>query len=216
MPASVKRSITSFSPTPGHRAHEARGRRRRVRRADAQDFRDERRIAWDPVAHHDATARTRHAHHLLGDLERLRRKHGAEYAHDQIEALVLEFGEVAGVASTEPQVVQSLRFRSAVAGCDQILRDIDAEHVCAEASRRDRRRSVTATKVQDLEPFFDTKPADECVAAVAHRRCNPRKIALFPQCLIRIHRLSFFSLVACRWRRPPRKSRKVVRRLVTT
>src|SRR6185369_10672999 len=63
---------------PSHGTDEARRRRRRIRRTDAQNFGDQRRITRNPIAHHDATTRTGDAHHLLCDVEWLGRKHGAE------------------------------------------------------------------------------------------------------------------------------------------
>ncbi len=75
--------------TPRHRADEAFRRWRRVGGADLQDLRDQRRVAGNPVPHDDASAGPGHAHHLLGHIMRLGRKHRAKDAHDEIKRLDL-------------------------------------------------------------------------------------------------------------------------------
>src|SRR4029079_7697252 len=79
-----------FLDAPGHGADESFRGRRRVGGADLQDLGDERRVIGDPVAHYDPAAGPCHTNELLCDIERLRSEHRAEYADDEVEAVVLE------------------------------------------------------------------------------------------------------------------------------
>src|SRR6476619_2531757 len=86
---------------PGHRADEARRRRRGVSRADAQRFGDQGRIAGDPIAHHDAPAAPGYADHFSRDVVGSRGEHRAEDADDEVETAVANAVEVGRVALHE-------------------------------------------------------------------------------------------------------------------
>ena len=173
--------------SPGHRAHEALRRGRRVGGADLQDLRHERRVVGDPVPHDDPAARAGHAHHLLGHVERSRREHRAEDADDQVEGIVAEAFEVRGVALLEPAVREAFGLRPSIPRFHEIARDVDAEHVGSEPRCRQRGRAVAAAEVENLHPLTDPDVADERLAALPHARCDAGEVALLPERFVRIH-----------------------------
>src|SRR5439155_4662259 len=60
------------------------------------------------------------------------------------------------------------------------------------------RGPVTASEVQHLEPRGDSQRRDERLAALSHALRDASEVALFPECLVRIHRLRFLSSVQVR------------------
>ena len=79
----------------------------------------------------------------------------------------------------------------------RLLRDVDAEHVGAGLRRGNRGRAVAAAEVEDLHARRDPERRDQRFAALPHGlRAMPGEVALFPECLVRIHRIS------CRRSRP--------------
>ena len=69
------------------------------------------------------------SHHLLGNVERFRRKHRPENADHQVEALVFQLTEVGRVALLEPAVRQAMLLSALVPGFNQVAGDVDTEHV---------------------------------------------------------------------------------------
>src|SRR5262249_34409124 len=126
-------------------------------------------------------------HHVFGDVERLRRKHGAEDADDQIEAAIGDVAQVAGIALLKREVREARFLGPPVAGVDEVPRDVDAEHIRAEVCRRQRRRSVAASEIENIKPFVHAEALDERLAALSHAAGNTSEVALFPQSLVWIH-----------------------------
>src|SRR5436190_5626820 len=193
---------------PGHGAHEALGRGRRVGGADLEDLCHQRRVVRDPVAHHDATTGARHAHHLLGHVEGLGREHGAEDAHHEVERVGGELAQVASVALLEPEVRETMLLRAAVSGLDEVAGDVDAQHVRPAARRGQRRGAVSTAEIEHLEPRVDAEALDHRLAALTHALRDAGEVTLLPECLIRIHASrSFVGFPSCRdlpdsaWRR---------------
>ncbi len=175
---------------PRHRADETFRRRRRVRAADSQYLRNQGRIVWNPVTHDDAAAGPGHANHLLGHVERPRRKHGAEDAHDEVEGLVREFVKIRCIAFLKPAVAQTLGIRAPVSGLDEVGGNVDAEHIGPQPGCRKGGRAVTTAQIQDLKALGDAEAAYESFAARAHALRNLCEVAFFPECLVRIHLMS--------------------------
>jgi hypothetical protein len=105
--------------------------------------------------------------------------------------------QIACVAFLEPAVGQALCPRASVPRFDQIARDIDAENVGAQPGRRQGRRPVAAAQVQYLQSRGDAEAGDERLTAPAHACRDPGEVALFPQCLVRIHVTLPLQLGAC-------------------
>ena len=172
---------------PGHRAHEALGRGRRVGRADLQDLRHQGRIVRNPVPHDDPAAGPRHAGHFLGDVERLRREHRPEDADDEIERVVLEIAQVGGVAFLKLAIREALGLGAPVAGLDKVGGDIDPEHIRAQSRFRQRGRSVAAAEIEDLHALRDAEFLDQLLPAFSHAFRDAGEVALFPKRFVRIH-----------------------------
>src|SRR5882724_6682505 len=74
-----------------------------------------------------------------------------------------------------------------VAGLHKVLGDIDPQHVRCKFRLRQRCRSITASEIQNLEPFGDSQALDERLSAFSHALCNAGEVAFFPKCLVWIH-----------------------------
>ena len=109
------------------------------RGADLQQLRYERRIVWNPVAHDNAAAWFGNAHHLLGDIEGLGRKHSAKHGHDHIKRMVVNAVQVARVSFLKLQPAETVFRGPFVSGFHQVPGDVDSGHVRARAGQRDRR-----------------------------------------------------------------------------
>ena len=175
-----------LSIAPGHRADEAFRRGRRVGGADLQNLRHQRRVAGNPVPHDDPASGPGHAHHLPGHIKRLGRKHGPEDTHDEVKRLIFQLVQIGRIAFLEPAVREALLPGALVSGLNQVPRDIHAQHVRSESRRRYGRRSIAAAEVQNLEPFGDSEPPDERLAAFPHALRDARKVAFFPKRFVRI------------------------------
>src|SRR5262245_58643317 len=77
---------------------------------------------------------------------------------------------------------------ASVSSLHQVSRDIDAQYFSTEFRLGQRRGAIAATEIQHLHSFCDSKFLDERLAAFAHRIGNPREIAFFPKCFVRISR----------------------------
>src|SRR4030095_11115548 len=76
--------------------------------------------------------------------------------------------------------------RALVPGIDQVPRDIDPQHVCAEFCLRQSGRAIAPPAMQHLETFRYTESLNQRLSAFAHGIGNAREIAFFPQCFVRI------------------------------
>src|SRR6516165_12067328 len=110
----------------------------------------------------------------------------AKDADNEIEAVILEFVQVRGVAFLKPAIGEAQLLDAPVAGGNQVACDIDAQHVGATLGLGNRGRAVAASEVEHLEPLFDPESAHESFAALPHVRCKSRKVAFFPKCLVRV------------------------------
>jgi hypothetical protein len=73
-------------------------------------LRNESRVVGDPVAHDDAAARLCDSDHLLGDVEGLGSEHRAENGERQIERMIGDAFEVAGVSLLKLEPVEPCLF----------------------------------------------------------------------------------------------------------
>ena len=148
--------------------------------ADLEDLRDEGRIARDPVAHHDTSAGLRDADHLLRDIERARREHGAEDGDHEVEAVRLQSAQIAGVALGEPAIREPEFLCAPVAARDEVRGDVDAQYLSAEPGGRDGRCAFAASEIKDPHLGADPETSHQRFAAAAHRRRDLREVALLP------------------------------------
>src|SRR5712691_3239684 len=133
---------------PSHRTDEAFRRRRRKRGAYLQQLRHERScIVWNPVTHHNATARFCDPNHLLGYVEGLGSKHGAEYGEGQIKRMIADPLQVAGVSFLKFQSFETRPRSAFVSGVDEVLGNVDSNNFSPQKGERNRRRAVSATEV---------------------------------------------------------------------
>jgi hypothetical protein len=56
-----------------------------------------------------------------------------------------------------------------VAGCDEVRRDIHAQHIRVEFCGGQRRRAIAATEIQDLHARLYPEPVDERLSLVPSR-----------------------------------------------
>ena len=101
--------------------------------------------------------------------------------------MIFQLVQIGCIAFLKLAVREALLLCSLVTGLDKVARDIDAQHVRSESRRWQCRRSITASKIQNLEPFGDSESADECLSAVSHTFCNAREVAFFPKCFVWIY-----------------------------
>ena len=188
-PAAANRSITLLLDAPRHRADEPFRRRRRVGGADLQDLRHQRRIVGDPVPHDDPAAGPRHAHHLLGHVERLGREHRAEDADDEVEAVVLELVQIGRVALLEPEVGEAAALGARAFPASTRLLAMSTPRTSAPSLAAG--SAVVPSphpRSRTLSPSVIPSVVDERLAALAHALRDAREVALLPECLVRIHR----------------------------
>jgi hypothetical protein len=135
---------------------------------------------------------------------RARREHRAEHADDQIEALVGEAGEIAGVALLEAQAGKAARGGPRVAGGDEVGGNVDAEHVCTADGCRQSGGAVAAAEIEHVHARGDLQRRDQRLAALAHRVGDAGEIAFLPQGFVRVHGVRPFFVDArerrrCAW-----------------
>src|SRR5450759_3180998 len=68
----------------------------------------------------------------------------------------------------------------------QVARDIDPDNVRSELRRGQRRGTIAASEIEDLESFRDSE-SHERLSAFAHGLGNAREVAFFPECFVWIH-----------------------------
>ncbi len=171
---------------PGHRANKSFRWRRSKFGADFEQLGHKCRIVRNPIAHDDAATRPGYAGHLTRYVKRPRSKHGAEDGQRQIEGFVLNILQMAGISFLKFQARETLRFRSLVAGLDEIAGDIDSGHVCARPCQRYRRCPIAATEIENLERGTNTEGVNQRFSGLAHETRNFSEVAFLPQCLVRI------------------------------
>src|SRR5262249_25465737 len=186
---------------PRHGADEALRQWRRGSGADFQDLRHQCRIVWNPVPHHDPASGPGHAYHLLGDIKRLGREHGAKDAHHPVKALILQLVQIRCIAFLKPAVRKALLPCTLVSRFDKVARDIDAQHVGSESRRWYCSRPIAASKSQNIEPFGHAESLDERLSTLSHGFRNAREIAFFPKRFVGIHLSNSLSLMASARRR---------------
>ena len=173
---------------PRHRADEALGRRRRVRRADPEDLRDERRVAGDPVPHDDAPAAPGHPHHLLGDVERPGREHRAEDARRR--------GRSGRRPARSARLASpcSKRRLSRPSAAARALPASTRFLAMSTPSTSAPRRAAGIAVVPSPQPRSST--SSRCVTPIRSTSASPLsrmlcrdagEVALLPQCLVRVH-----------------------------
>ena len=108
--------------------------------------------------------------------------------HDEVERLVVETGEVRGVALLEGAVGEPELLGAVRAGGDQVRGDVDAPNGRAALGGGDGRGAVAAPEVEHGDAGVDADALDEVLAARPHRRRDPGEVALLPQRLVGIGR----------------------------
>jgi hypothetical protein len=171
---------------PRDRTDKAFGRRRQKRRADFQKLRDKGGIAGDPVAHNDAATGLGNADHFLGDIERTRREHRTEQSEGEIEGMIGYVLQDGRVAFLKFEIAEACRGGAPIAGFDEIVGDVNAGDVGAEAGDGESGGAVTAAKIEHAHAGLDAERIGEAVAGLAHEGGNFSEIALFPQGFVRI------------------------------
>src|SRR5207249_6426575 len=78
--------------------------------------------------------------------------------------------------------------RPSVPGLDQVLSNIDPQHVGTEFRRGHSCGAVAAAEIQHLKSLRDSEFLHDRLSAFAHRVGNAREIAFFPQCFVWISR----------------------------
>ena len=120
----------------------------------------QRRIAGNPVAHHDPAARLCDPHHFLGHVEGPGRKHRSKNADDKIEAVISDPGKIGRIALLKPHVRQAELPCAQVACGHQVAGDIDAQYIGPAFRRRNRGRSIAASQVQNLHALHNSEFCD--------------------------------------------------------
>ncbi len=161
------------------------------RRADFEDLRHECRIVGDPVAHHDAATWSCDADHLLGDIEGLGRKHGAEHGERQIKRVVGDSVQAARVSFIKLQTVETCLCSSPVSGFHEVPGDVDSSDFSPHKGQRHRRGAVSAAEVQGPQRQRYPDRIHDRFARFTHEGSNLCKVAFFPQCFVWIHDKSF-------------------------
>src|SRR5207248_283634 len=100
--------------------------------------------------------------------------------------------QIGRIALLEPAVGETEALCSTVAGLDEVVGDVDTQDVRPEPRSRYRGGPVAASEVEDAESVGDSQLLDERLAAFSHALGDASEVALFPECLVRIHRLASF------------------------
>jgi hypothetical protein len=87
-----------------------------------------------------------------------------------------------GITFLKLEVVQPCP-RPPVPGLDQVLRDIDSQHVCAEFASGNAVVPSPQPRSSTLSPFV-TPSRCTSAFAFAHGIGNAREIAFFPECFV--------------------------------
>ena len=78
--------------------------------------------------------------------------------------------------------------RPSVPSLDEVLSNIDPQHVCAEFRRGHGCGAIAATEIQHLHTFRNSEFLHDRLSAFAHRVGDAREISFFPKCFVWIHR----------------------------
>jgi hypothetical protein len=172
----------------GHRPDESIRRGWRAGGVDLDDMSDQSWVIRDPVADGDTSTRPGKAPHLLGDVVRPVRKHGAKNANDMVKTAFIQLPQIGCVANLKPAICELFPGCSSVAGSEKIAGDVDAERVGPKPGRGQSSGSIAASRIQNLEPSCDSERFDERFATFSVALCDAYKIAHFPKRFVRIHR----------------------------
>ena len=82
-----------------------------------------------------------------------------------------------------------------VSSLNEVCCNIDAQHVRSEFRRWQCRGAIAASKIQNLQPFCDSKSLDERLSAFPHALGDARKVAFFPKCFVWIHNVIYHEVV---------------------
>src|SRR4029453_7690955 len=74
--------------------------------------------------------------------------------------------------------------RALVPGIDQVPRDSDPQHVCAEFCLRQSGRAIATPEIPHLESFRDCESLNHLLSAFAPGIGNASEIAFFPECFV--------------------------------
>jgi hypothetical protein len=139
-------------------------------------------MAWNLVPHHDPATGPRHPNHFSGHIKRLRREHGSKDAHNQIKRLIFQVVQIRGVTLLKLAVCETVLRGAPVSSVNQVLRNIHAQHVGSEPSRRQCGRYVDLIFItRALERIGDhaTNIAEDCFwrdqATDIRHTYNPKK-----------------------------------------
>jgi hypothetical protein len=83
-----------------------------------------------------------------------------EGADRQVEGPSVEIAKVGGVTVLKP-TVESVLAGADIACCNQVRRAVDAKCTGTESRHGDRRGSLPASEIVDLQPRCDTEPAHQ-------------------------------------------------------
>src|SRR5207302_10142461 len=110
-------------------------------------------------------------------VERLRREHGSEDAHDEVERPIFQLVEIGRIAFLKRAVREALRSCALVPGLNEIAGDIDAQHVRSESRLWQCGRPIAASEIQNLEALSDPESLDDRLSALSHRLGDAREVA---------------------------------------
>jgi hypothetical protein len=155
-------------------------------------------MAWNPVPHNDPATGPRHPNHFSGHIKRLGCEHGSKDAHNEVKRLIFQVVQIRRVTLLKLAVCETALPGAPVSSVNQVLRNIDAEHVRSEPCRRLCGRSIAASEIQNLEPFCEPQTLDQRLSALPHAPGNAREVAFFPKGLVWIHRVTLiYQIVFC-------------------
>jgi len=187
---------------PSHRADEAFRRWRHKRCAYLQQLRYERSwIVWDPITHHNAATWFCDPDHLPGHVEGLGCKHGSEYGDGQIERMIADPLQVARISLLKLQPVETRLRSSFVPGFNEVPGNVDSNDFSPQTGQGNRRRAISAAKVQNPQRRRYSERLNECLARLAHQGGNLGEVAFLPQCFVWIHsRADSIKQTGSHWR----------------
>jgi lipoprotein NlpI len=94
---------------------------------------------------------------------------------------IFQFVQIRRIAFLKPAVREAVLVGALVPSFNKVPRDIDAQYVSTELRRRQCRRSIAASEIQNLKPFGDSESLDECLTALSHTNRKASEVAFFPK-----------------------------------
>ena len=92
---------------------------------------------------------------VLGNLEGPRSEHCAKDAHDEIERVGLDLGQIGRVTLLEPDVGEAFCSSPTIPRFDEVACDVYPKDLCTQPSGWDGRGAVAAPQVHHFEPLGD-------------------------------------------------------------